>query len=68
MSWLRDRAESKTGCTVQLPPRHEPWMPSVLADVAPAVVATLTYAVIDERDELDGKLSFGLSAWPRMDD
>lgn len=68
MSWLRERIESKTGRTVQLPPRNVPWMPSVLADVAPAVVAALTYAVVDERDMPDGRLSLVLSAWPRTDD
>jgi hypothetical protein len=68
MSWLRERVASKTGRTVQLPPRNAPWMPSVLADVAPALVAALTYAVIDERDNPDGRLTFVLSAWPRTDD
>ena len=51
MSWLRERVESKTGRTVPLPPRNQPWLPSVLVQVAPAVVSALTYAVIDERDQ-----------------
>jgi hypothetical protein len=68
MDWLRDRIESKTGRTVRVPPRNSPWMPKVLADVAPAVVAALTYAVVDERDMPDGRLSLVLSAWPRTDD
>jgi hypothetical protein len=66
MSWLRERVESKTGRTVPLPPRNQPWLPSVLVQVAPAVVSALTYAVIDERDQPDGLLSFVLSggrAW-----
>jgi hypothetical protein len=68
MSWLRERVESKTGRTVPLPPRNEPWLPSVLVRVAPAVVMALTYAVIDERDQPGGLLSFVLSGWPRLDD
>jgi hypothetical protein len=68
MSWLRERVESKTGRTVPLPPRSEPWLPSVLAHVAPDLVSALTYAVIDERDQPNGQLSFVLSAWPRLDD
>ena len=68
MSWLRERVESKTGRTVPLPPRNQPWLPSVLVHVAPAVVSALTYAVIDERDQPDGLLSFVLSGWPRLDD
>lgn len=68
MSWLRERVESKAGRTVPLPPRNEPWLPSVLAQVAPALVSALTYAVIDERDQPDGQLSFVLSGWPRLDD
>jgi hypothetical protein len=68
MSWLRERVESKTGRTVPLPPRNQPWLPSVLVQVAPAVVSALTYAVIDERDQPDGLLSFVLSGWPRLDD
>ena len=27
MSWLLERVESKTGRTVRLPPRNEPWLP-----------------------------------------
>jgi hypothetical protein len=68
MSWLRERVESKTSCTVPLPPRNEPWLPSVLTQVEPAVVSALTYAVIDELDQPGGRLSFALSSWPRMDD
>ena len=68
MSWLRERVESKAGRTVPLPPRNEPWLPSVLAHVNPAVVSALTYAVIDERDQPDGRLSVVLSGWPRLDD
>ena len=68
MSWLRERVESKAGRTVPLPPRDEPWLPSVLAHVNPAVVSALTYAVIDERDQPDGRLSVVLSGWPRLDD
>jgi hypothetical protein len=68
MSWLRERVESKTGRTVPLPPRSEPWLPSVLAHVAPDLVSALTYAVIDERDQPNGRLSFVLSGWPRLDD
>ena len=67
MSWLRERVESKAGRTVPLPPRNEPWLPSVLAHVNPAVVSALTYAVIDERDQPDGRLSVVLSGWPRLD-
>jgi hypothetical protein len=69
MSWLRERVESKTGRTVQLPPRSEPWLPSVLAHVAPDLVSALTYAVIDERDQPNGQLSFyavGLAALGRL--
>ena len=62
MSWLRERVESKTRRTVAMPPRNEPWLPSVLAHVAPAVVAALTYAVIDERDQPGGLLSIVLWA------
>jgi hypothetical protein len=68
MSWLRERVESEASCSVPLPPRNEPWLPSVLAHVAPGIVAALTYAVIDERDQPDGLLSFVLSSWPRLDD
>jgi hypothetical protein len=68
MSWLRERVESKSRRTVVMPPRNEPWLPSVLAHVAPAVVAALTYAVIDERDQPDGLLSIVLWRWPRLDD
>lgn len=32
MSWLRERVESKAGRTVPLPPRNEPWLPSVLVE------------------------------------
>ena len=67
MSWLRERVESKAGRTVPLPPRNEPWLPSVLAHVNPAVVSALTYAVIDERDQPDGRLSVVLSGWPHLD-
>ena len=45
MSWLRERVESKTRRTVPVPPRNEPWLPSVLAHVAPDLVSALTYAV-----------------------
>jgi hypothetical protein len=68
MSWLRERVESKAGRTVPLPPRNEPWVPSVLAHVNPAVASALTYAVIDERDQPDGRLSVVLSGWPHLDD
>ena len=68
MSWLRERVESKTGRTVPMPPRNEPWLPSVLTQVAPAVVKALTYAFIDERDQPDGLLSLVLLEWPRLDD
>ncbi|HEX3199033.1 MAG TPA: hypothetical protein VHR39_15905 [Propionibacteriaceae bacterium] len=68
MSWLRERVESKTGHTVSLPPGNESWLPSVLAQVVPDVVSALTYAVIDERDQPKGQLSFVLSDWPRLDD
>jgi hypothetical protein len=68
MSWLRERVESRTGRTVPMPPRNEPWLPSVLAHVAPDLVSALTYAVIDERDQPNGRLSFVLSGWPRLDD
>jgi hypothetical protein len=68
MSWLRERLESKAGRTVPLPPRNEPWLPSALAHVNPAIVSELTYAVIDERDQPDGLLSVVLSGWPRLDD
>jgi hypothetical protein len=68
MSWLRERVESKTGHTVQLPPGIESWLPSVLAQVASDVVSALTYAVIDERDQPKGQLSFVLCDWPSLDD
>ena len=68
MSWLRERVESKTGLTVTLPAGTEPWLPSVLAHVNPALVSALTYAVIDERDQPDGRLSLLLSDWPRLDE
>jgi hypothetical protein len=68
LSWLRQRVESKTGHTVQLPPGSEPWLPSVLAQVDPDVVSALTYAVIDERDQPKGQLSFVLCGWPSLDD
>ena len=68
MSWLRERVESKTGLTVTLPAGTEPWLPSVLAQVNPTLVSALTYAVIDERDQPDGRLSFVLSDWPRLDE
>ena len=68
MSWLRKRVESKTGLTVAMPPGTEPWLPNVLARVNPALVSALTYVVIDERDQPDGRLSLVLSDWPRLDE
>jgi hypothetical protein len=51
-----------------MPPGTEPWLPNVLARVSPALVSALTYAVIDERDQPDGRLSLVLSDWPRLDE
>jgi hypothetical protein len=68
MSFLRDRAESGETQTVALPPRAEPWVPKALDGVAPEVLDRLTLAVLDERDEPEGELSFVLTPWPRLDD
>lgn len=67
MNWLDKRAAAKTGRAVQIPLRDTPWIPAVLENVAPRLVAALTYAVIDERDASAGELLFVLSVWPRTD-
>jgi hypothetical protein len=56
------------GAEVQVVVRVASSSCSVLAHVAPDLVSALTYAVIDERDQPNGRLSFVLSGWPRLDD